>query len=166
MIDEFRAKEHICSSVQWNIHSWAEFDTDEHERTFRIEREDSSLSGFFMYSRNSFFSLSSGWDPEPIESKSHNRWFPQFHLTFTPTGLVSFSNLGVILCPACPSLTPPCIHRERGKSCEAGNIGEDIVMVNQTCNTKMTYDTISSDALAALRISNTVYEIRDTGISI
>jgi hypothetical protein len=118
-----------------------------------------------MYSRNSFFTPGSGWEPEPIESKPHDQWFPQFHLTFTPTGLVSSSNLGVILCPACPSLTSPCIHREHGESCEAGHIGEDIVMVNQTCDAQMTYDTISSDALAVLRISNTVYAIRDTGIS-
>ncbi|MFO7898756.1 MAG: DUF4962 domain-containing protein, partial [Planctomycetota bacterium] len=80
MIDELVPKDGVASCLQWNAHSWAQFDVDRDGRSFRLERDGSSLAGRFLCHRNAFFTLTDGWDPPPMKVKENSRWFDQHNL--------------------------------------------------------------------------------------
>ena len=79
MVDEFEAVPGIVSALQWNLHSWNEFDVDEQERRFTLEREGSALVGHIMCHFNAFFSRTEGWDPPPSTAKDSAQWYQQYH---------------------------------------------------------------------------------------
>ena len=163
MIDEFAAVPGIDSALQWNIHSWNRFAVDEQERTFLLEREGSSLEAHFMYHNNAFFSLSEGWDPPPMRTgKNESQWHQQYHLRFTPSGLVSRRNLGVVLCPGHGSLDRAKVQTERSGETEVARIGEDLVLVGGRDG--VAYDGLHSNGLALLVVQGRGYELRDEGI--
>ena len=163
MIDEFVAVSGIDSALQWNIHSWNRFGVDEQERTFLLEREGSSLEAHFMYHNNAFFSLSEGWDPPPMRTgKDESQWHQQYHLRFTPSGLVSRRNLGVVLCPGHGSLDRAKVQTERSGKTEVARIGEDLVLVGGQDG--VAYGTLRSDGLALLVVHDRRYELRDEGL--
>ncbi len=162
MIDEFVAVPGIVSALQWNAHSWDEFTVDDEARSFRVEREGSAVSGHFMYHHNAFFSLSEGFDPPPAGARDGRQWRNQHHLRFTPAGLVSARNLGVVLCPAHGGLAPAPVRTERAGNAEVARIGDDLAAVNM--GGALNVEGIDSDALAILRLDGHIYEIRDDGL--
>ena len=162
LIDEFRAKPGICSALQWNIHSWSQFEVNEERRSFLLERDGSSLQGHFLYHANAFFSLTEGFDPPPFRTKPSVDWLQQYHLRFTTSELDTRRNLGIVLCPGHTSLRRAHVVPERAEAAEVAHIGDDLVMVNQA--EVMAYEDLRSDALAVLVLKGRQYELRDEGI--
>ena len=163
MIDEFAAVPGIVSALQWNAHSWDDFAVDDEARSFRVEREGSALIGHFMYHHNAFFSLSEGFDPPPAGARDSRQWLNQHHLRFTPAGLVSARNLGVVLCPAHGGLDAAPVQTERIGNAEVARIGDDLAAVNM--GGALNVEGIDSDALGVLRLDGHIYEIRDDGLT-
>ena len=165
MIDEFVAAPGIDSALQWNIHSWNRFSVDEEARTFLLEREGSSLEGHFMYHNNAFFSLSEGWDPPPMRTgKDESQWGQQYHLRFTPSGLVNRRNMGVVLCPGHASLDRAEVRTERSGETEAARIGDDLVLVGGRDG--VAYGEHRSAGLALLVVQGHPYELGDGGVAV
>ena len=163
MIDEFAAAPGIDSALQWNIHSWNRFAVDEGARTFLLERDGSSLEGHFMYHNNAFFSLSEGWDPPPMRAgKDDSQWHPQYHLRFTPSGLVNGRNLGVVLCPGHGLLDRAEVRTERSGETEVAHIGDDLVLVGGRDG--VAYGNHRSDGLALLVVQGRGYELGEAGV--
>ncbi len=163
MIDEFVAVPGLDSALQWNLHSWNRFAVDEEARAFLLERDGSSLEGHFMYHNNAFFSLSEGWDPPPMRTgKDDSQWHQQYHLRFTPSGLVSRRNLGVVLCPGHGSLHRAEVRTERSGETEVARIGDDLVLVGGRDG--VAYGNHRSDGLALLVVQGREYELRDAGV--
>ena len=163
MIDEFVAVPGLDSALQWNIHSWNRFAVDEEARTFLLERDGSSLEGHFMSHNNAFFSLSEGWDPQPMRTgKDDSQWHQQYHLRFTPSGLVSRRNLGVVLCPGHGSLDRAEVRTERSGETEVARIGDDLVLVGGRDG--VAYGNHRSDGLALLVVQGRGYELGDGGL--
>ena len=162
MVDEFAALPHVASALQWNIHSWNSFAVDEDTRRFSLVRGDSTLEGHLMYHHNAFFSLTEGWDPPPMKGKESAQWRQQYHLRFTPSGLVPRRNLGVVLCAGHASLKPAAVQTKRSGSAEVAHIGEDLALVNQ--GREMAFEGVRTDALVFVRVQGVAYEVRDEGI--
>ena len=163
MIDEFVAVPGIDSALQWNIHSWNRFSVNEEKRSFLLDREGSSLEGHFMYHNNGFFSLSEGWDPPPMRTgKDQSQWHQQYHLRFTPSGLVSRRNLGVVLCPGHASLDRAEVQTGRSGDTEVARIGDDLVLVGGRDG--VAYGSHRSDGLALLVVQGLTYVLRDVGV--
>ena len=163
MVDEFVAAHGIDSALQWNIHSWNRFSVDEKARTFLLERDGSSLEGHFMYHNNAFFSLSEGWDPPPMRTgKNESQWHQQYHLRFTPSGLVGRRNLGVVLCPGHGSRDRAEVRTERSGKTEAARIGDDLVLVGGPDG--VSYGEHRSAGLALLVVQGHTYELGDSGV--
>lgn len=120
MVDEFLAVEGMFSSLQWNIHAMDPFEVDEKGRSFALRRGDSGLHGHFLWPHDSFFSLSEGWDPAPVESEYSHLFKQQYHLRFTPSGYVQRRNLAVVLTAELPGeQAAPVIVEQAGKSVAA-----------------------------------------------
>ena len=165
MVDEFVAKENIASSLQWNLHSWNEYEVNEERRLFQIRRGDSVLRGHFMHHKNCFFSLTEGWDPPPMKGKDHAQWHQQYHLRFTPSGIETpVRNLGVILSMGHEHLDVPVVETERVDETEVAHVGDDLILINQ--GRRIEYENHKSDALACLVINGQTYAVRDGGIGV
>lgn len=163
MVDEFVAKNGVASSVQWNMHSWNDYEVNEDRRIFQVRRGDSILRGHFMHHRNGFFSLSEGFDPPPMKGKDNSQWHEQYHLRFTPSGIeVPVRNLGVVLCLAHAHLDAPPVETELVGDTEVAHVGQDLILVNQ--GKGIAYETYESDALILLSIGGRQFEVRDRGI--
>ena len=162
LVDEYIARWDVVSALQWNIHSRVRFEVDEQARSFLIEREGSSLTGHMLYSHNGYFLVSEGWDPPPSRTKPNDQWYPQYHLRFTPSGMESNMNLGVLLCPGHANLKPATIKRERIDGLEAAFIEEDAIYIRQ--HEKIDTDTMDPDALILLRLAGKYYHIDDHGV--
>ncbi len=164
MIDEFVAVPGIDSALQWNIHSWNRFSVDEEARTFLLARDGSFLEGHFMYHNNAFFSLSEGWDPPPMRTgKDESQWGQQYHLRFTPSGLVNRRNLGVVLCPGHGSLDRAEVQTERSGETEAARIGDDLALVGGRDG--VSYGEHRSSGLALMVVQGHTYELGDGGVA-
>jgi hypothetical protein len=155
MVDEFVARENIVSSLQWNIHSWNPFTVDEDRRAFSLEREDSSLTGHFLWGGNGFFSLTEGWDPPPMTDKGGGQWAMQYHLRYTPSGLTERRNLCVILCPGHKYLKKAMVETRREGTTEVAQIGSTELKV---------FGGGGADIVAELLIERTRFAIGDQGL--
>ena len=155
MVDEFVARENIVSSLQWNIHSWNPFTVDEDRRAFSLEREDSSLTGHFLWGGNGFFSLSEGWDPPPMTDKGGGQCAMQYPLRYTPSGLTERRNLGVILCPGHKDLEKAAVQTRREGTTEVAQIGSTELKV---------FGGGGADIVAELLIEKTRFAIGDQGL--
>ena len=164
MIDEFIAVPGIVSALEWNAHSWDEFEVDEEARSFRLERDGSVVAGHFLYHHNSFFSLSDGFDPPPGTAKECDQWHNQYHLRFTPSGLVTERNLGVVLACGHEGLDVARVETERVGGTEIARIGHDLVAVNMGNGVEI--GDLTCDALAILQVGGVLYEVDDGGIEI
>lgn len=163
IVDEFVAKPDIASALQWNIHSWAKFETDE-QRMFWARRGTSLLRGHVMCHKTGFFSLSKGWDPPPMRGKDSAQWRQQYHLRFTPTGIeVAQRNLGVVLCLEHEYLQAPVVDARLAGETEVAAVGDDLVLVNQ--GKGIDYREHASAALIRLSINGVIYEVDDDGIA-
>jgi len=162
MVDEFAALAGVASALQWNIHSWNPFAVDEDARQFALVRGESTLRGCFMYHHNAFFTLTEGWDPPPMRGRENSQWRQQYHLRFTPSGLVPRRNLGVILCAGHAHLQPAAVRAERCGNAEVARVGDDLVMVRQAGD--MAYGEHSTDALVLLVVDGQRYEVGDGGV--
>jgi hypothetical protein len=163
LIDEFVAQPGIVSALQWNIHSWNQFAIDKEQRSFLLERDESSLETHFLYHHNAFFSQSEGWDPPPMKEKENSQWHQQYHLRFTPSGLIERRNLGVILCPGHAHLQRAQVQTERVGQAEVARIGDDLILVNQ--GGPMECENLQGDDLILLRIGGRRYAVGDEGLS-
>ncbi|MCB0116645.1 MAG: DUF4962 domain-containing protein, partial [Caldilineaceae bacterium] len=83
LVDEFVTKPGIVSALQWNLHSWNQFEVDDEAHAFTIRRENSVLHGHFLYHHNAFFTVTEGWDPPPQSAKSNAQWYNQYNLRLT-----------------------------------------------------------------------------------
>ena len=155
MVDEFIAREKIVSALQWNIHSWNPFAVDENQRTFSLEREHASLTGHFLWGGNGFFSLSEGWDPPPMTDKGGGQWAMQYHLRYTPVGLIERRNLGIILCPGHKHLEKAAVQTRREDGAEIAQIGTTELKV---------FGEADTNAVAQLQIEGTQFTIGDQGL--
>ena len=163
LVDEFVARPGIVSALQWNIHSWNEFAVDEEQRSFLLERDGSSLETHFLYQHNAFFSLGDGWDPPPMKGKENSQWHQQYHLRFTPSGLIERRNLGVILCPGHAHLRRARVQTERIGQAEVARIDDDLILVNQGGSIEC--ENLRGDDLILLRVGGRCYAIGDDGLS-
>lgn len=164
MVDEFVAKAGVASALQWNLHSWNEYEVNEERRIFQIRRGDSILRGHFMHHKNGFFALTEGWDPPPMKGKDDSQWHQQYHLRFTPSGIETpVRNLGVILSLGHEHLDVPNVSTELVGQTEVAHVGDDLVLVNQ--GEGIDYEGQVSDALISLTIEGHPYVVRDQGIS-
>lgn len=164
LLDEFRAKPGLASAVQWNLHSWSRFETDEAARTFRAAREGSVLEGHVLLHKNGFFSQSEGFDPLPEREKPSDQWLPQFHLRFTLQGYVEKANLAVLLCPGHAGRPPAAVAARHEGGTELAAIGDDRVLVNQ--GKGIDAENFQSSALAVVYAGGRQYEIGDGGIAL
>jgi len=158
------ARPEVASALQWNLHSWAQFQVDEAERSFLVEREGSSLAGHVMYHHNGFFSLSEGWDPAPFRTKPDAQWRQQYHLRFTCSGMSERRSLGVVLCPGHAGLRRAEVRCERVTGAEVARVGEDTVLVSQ--GTVIEHGGVQSDALALMVLGGRRYEAREEGVRV
>ena len=164
LIDEFVARPDVASALQWNLHSWAQFQVEEAARSFLLEREGSSLAGHVMYHHNGFFSLGEGWDPAPFRTKPDSQWQQQYHLRFTCSGLSERQNLGVVLCPGHGVRRRAEVRCERDGNTEIAHLGEDMVLVRQGAT--LAYGDVQSEALAAVLLGGRQYEVHDAGVKL
>ena len=162
MVDEFVAAEGIVSALQWNIHSWNPFEVDEEGRSFRLQRGDSGLRGHFLWHDNAFFSLSEGWDPAPADSEYRDLFTQQYHLRFTPSGLISQRNLGVVLAAELPGEPAAQVLAERSGKAEAARIGEDRVIVDVGAGLEVDGELLGGVAL--LEVGGVRYAVGEGGI--
>ncbi|MEZ4837175.1 MAG: heparinase II/III family protein [Caldilineaceae bacterium] len=163
LVDEFVTKPGIVSALQWNLHSWNQFEVDDEAHTFTIRRENSVLHGHFLYHHNAFFTVTEGWDPPPQSAKSNAQWYKQYNLRLTTSGLVDRRTLGVVLCPGHASLKPAAVRSERVDDVEFGYIDDIRVAVNQS--TSMTIDGHQTDALIVLTLDGAHYAVTADGIA-
>jgi len=164
LVDEFIATPGVYSALQWNIHSWNQFQHDVDARTFTVNRGASSLSGFMMHHQNGVFSLTDGWDPPPADTKPSDQWFMQYHLRYMPVGLVDRRTLGVVLCPGHGALRPPSVETERCDGTEVAHVGEDLLLTSDTG--AIAYGPVAAECLAAAVIGDRVYRIGDAGLEV
>lgn len=162
LVDEFVAKPGIVSALQWNLHSWNQFEVDEDAHTFTLRRQDSVLHGHFLYHHNAFFTLTDGWDPPPQSAKSNAQWYRQYNLRFTTSGLMERRTLGVVLCPGHASLTPAIVRAERVGDVEFAHIGNARVAINQS--TSMTVEGYETDARFVVWIDGARYVVDGGGV--
>jgi hypothetical protein len=163
MVDEYLAREGVAAGLQWNLHSLAPFAADEAARRFRVEREGSCLVGHVLYHRTSFFTLTAGWDPPPMEQPASRKMeFPMhYHLRFTPVDLPAKRTLGVVLCPGHAKLAPAEVHAERAGATEIARLGEDLVLIGEPG--PIDYEDVQSDAVAVLVLGGRRYELGEEG---
>jgi len=164
MVDEFVAAEGIVSALQWNIHSFEQFEVDEEARSFQLQRGDSGLRGQFLWHDNGFFSLSEGWDPPPAESEYSQYFAQQYHLRFTPSGLVSRRNLAVVLAAELPGERGATVQTDPAGKTEAARIGDDRVIVDVGAGLEV--DGEVHDGLALLEVAGVRYAVREGGIHV
>ena len=163
MIDEFVARPGIVSSLQWNLHSWSPFQVDESQRFFQLEREGRSLTGYFLYHQNAFFSFAEGWDPPPMSSpKSSSQWLNQYHLRFTLNELVPQQTLAVVLCPAHARLPVAAPKTSRSGNTEVCQIEDDLILINS--GSGIEFESFESENIALLVLDNLVYQVTDSGL--
>jgi hypothetical protein len=156
MVDAFAAKVGVDSALQWNIHSWDTFAVNEAEKTFTIKRDHSTVTGTFVCHPNSFFTLTEGWDPPPMAKKGNDEvWQQQYHLRFTPVGMIPSRNLGVVLAPSHNHLTEATVVTEIDGDVEVAHIGNDAIRINPP----------GQQALAELVVDGTAYTIGDGGVT-
>ena len=164
LVDEFVAVPGVYSALQWNIHSWNQFDHDADARTFTLKRGASSLSGHIMHHQNGVFSLTEGWDPPPAATKPSDQWFMQYHLRYMPVGLAETRNLGVVLCPGHAALCPPSVESERCDGTEVAHLGEDLLLTSDTGS--IAYGPVAAECVAAAVIGSRIYRIGDAGLEV
>ena len=164
MVDEYVALHGVFSTMQWNLHSWNEFNVDEQQKRFLVTRGDASLEGYFLWQGNGFFALSEGWDPPPMARKGGDQWAMQYHLRFTPTGLVELPiygwvpvpkrNLGVVLCPGHAYLERPQVVTTREDGVDVARFADVELRVYQ-----------QGEVLAEVNVGDVAYAIGDAAIS-
>ena len=176
LIDEFVATAGVFSSLQWNVHSWAQFEVDDAARTFTVRRDGRSVTGHIMHNRTGFFSVTDGWDPPPSSLKSNDQWLPQHNLRFTPSDLVGRRRvLGVVLCPEYEGHSGPTVRTELvagERPAERAMIGGDSVVLNVSRSPQPgevdARTTPAADAglvIAELTVAGTQYRITDAGMA-
>ncbi len=163
LIDDFEARPGVVSALQWNIHSWAPFAVDEEQRSFVIEREGRTLTGYFLYHLEAFFSVTQGWDPPPLQVKSNDQWLMQHHLRFTPNVMAPRQRLGVVLAAGCERFPAAAVRTERNDGVEFARIGEDAVWLSQ--GGAIPCEGAAPNALAAVRADGALYQITDAGLA-
>jgi hypothetical protein len=155
MIDEFVAKKGVESSLQWNLHSWNRFDVDELNRTFTLTRDHATLKGTFLCHSNSFYSMTEGWDPTPMDRKGQEEdWPQQYHLRFTPVGLERARHLGVVMAPSHQHLSQSEVIPGIDGDVETAQIGSDSVRIHPP----------GERQLAEIVVDGVSYVINDEGI--
>ncbi len=164
LVDEFAAAAGASVAVQWNLHSWAAFQVDEARRAFRLEREDSVLSGWVLHHANGYFTLTSGWDPPPTAgpNRSRDQWLDQHHLRYTCAGFPARLNLGVVLCPAADRIAAAEVTTSVEGRTEQADIGDDRVRI--ASGEPLTWNGVEHDAVALLATGGTVYAVGDDGV--
>ena len=164
MVDEFVARPEVVSALEWNAHSWNEFDVDEEARFFRLMLGGSLVQAHFMHHHNAFFSLSEGFDPPPSAAKPSAQWYQQYHLRFTPVGIVPRCTLGVVLACGHAGRLPAEVATERVDGTAVARIGDDLLAVN--VSGEIAVGAIRSSALAAIVIEGVRYEVSDEGVGV
>jgi hypothetical protein len=130
LVDELEVIPGRPSSMQWNGHGWAPFAMTGDNLGFRLERGGSILEGHFLWHAQSFVTLSDPMDPPPLSDGFDRVRWPEYHLRFTPWGLVEKRrNLGVVLCPGHGGLRPAAVTAARQDSLETADIGGDRLTV-------------------------------------
>ncbi|HET6428326.1 MAG TPA: DUF4962 domain-containing protein, partial [Phycisphaerae bacterium] len=148
LIDDWTAAPGVYAALQWNVHSFERFATNDDRRTFRVERGGSALTGHFLHHHGAYFSLTEGWDPSPMERPDSPARPTQYNLRFNLAGTSDRAALAVVLCPAHAGLTPPEVTTERTGEVEGARIGADLLLVNQGHGIE--HDGRTCDALAVL----------------
>ena len=158
IVDEFEALSGIYSALQWNLHSWSEFQVDEANRQFVCERDGRKLTGHFLFHNHAYFTQNQGWDPEPV-LPDDTKPTAQYNLRFTPSvGFPRRVNLGVVLCPEYGDMTASPLNIARDGDVEVCNFdNEDFVAINPGYSFE--YRGISSNAVCLLYLAGETYEI-------
>ena len=98
-----------------------------------------------------------------MKGKENSQWHQQYHLRFTPSGLIERRNLGVILCPGHAHLQRAQAQTERIGPAEVARIGDDLILVNQ--GGAMECEDLQGDDLILLRVGGRRYAVGDDGLS-
>lgn len=162
LIDEFIAQPDVAAALQWNIHSWNPFTVSEDGKAFTLTRDESVLTGHFLFHHDSFITLSEGWDPPPAKGIASEQWHDQYHLRFCPTVILPRRNLGVVLLPGYPGRPAGEFSSRCEGDTETANIGPDWVAVNPADACKIAAD--QTETVALVRTGGTLYEISAHGI--
>ena len=165
LVDDFVAGARVRAGLEWHIHSQAPFAADEEARTFHVEREGSTLEGHVLFHRTSFFTLTQGWDPPPMEQPATRKLaFPmQYHLRFTPSEMPAHRTLAVLLCPGHANLRPAKVEAELVGDTEVARLEDDRILVRSRGT--IDAEDVTSDALAVLLLDGTRYELGEAGIT-
>ncbi|MBN1809440.1 MAG: DUF4962 domain-containing protein [Planctomycetes bacterium] len=161
LVDEYIGRYGLVGGLEWNIHSLGEFNVNEESKKFIVEREGSQLEGTFMQHRNSFFSVTEGWDPPPRNWKKGDILL-QHNLRFCCVDLKERGNLGVVLAPGHGTIKRADVESDFEGSIEVARIGEDLMLVRETG--RIEYEDIATDALAVVVVDGRRYDIDDKGI--
>ncbi len=165
MVDDLLVGKGMQVGLEWNIHSWNPFTADPASATFHVARDGSTLDGHVLFHQTSFFTLTEGWDPPPMEQPSTRKLeFPmQYHLRFTPSEMPAQRTLGVLLCPGHANLRPATIEAELAGDTEVARLGDDRIFVRG--RGAIDAEGMKSDALAVLLLDGHKYEIGEDGIA-
>ena len=90
-----------------------------------------------------------------MTDKGGDQWPMQYHLRYTPLGLVEKRNLGVILCPGHDHLENAVVQTRREDGVEIAEIGTTELRI---------FGAGGSDSVAELGVAGTRYLIGDQGL--
>lgn len=116
--DTFEARPGILSSVQWNVHSPMEARVDPDQKTFTAESGGEGVKGWFLYSAESFFTVTENWEPGPEQLTKMMDYPRQFNLRFTPAEYAERRAVAVILRPVHRGSDVLSVSRHRGNNRE------------------------------------------------
>ena len=162
LIDEFEAKPGISSALEWNIHSWAQFEVDDAARRFTLSREGRGGIGHVMHHTNGFFTAGEGWDPPPVALEPNPQWQMQYHLRFTPAGYAGRRVLGIVLAPVFADGIQTVVTTEREGAVEVARLGSDWVAVGE--GAKIAFGSGTWDAMAIACLDGRTYGVSDAGV--
>ena len=174
LVDEYVGRPEVVSALQWNVHSFAPFEVDQDERSFRWRRADSEVRGTFLYHDNAYFRLTEGWDPPPGRADHEPEWPMQYSLRFTCSGLGAANqsraearerrNLAVVLAPQSPGVAAAQVRGERHGVAEAAHIGAARVVVDTGKGLEVDGTLVA--ALAVVEVDGARYTVTDDGIAV
>jgi hypothetical protein len=160
LVDEFRAVPGQVATLQWNLHSWDQFEISEIERRFHVGTDGARLHGQFLSHLNSYFTVTKGWNPKPASRAPE--WPVQHNLTYTVAGPAARRILAVVLTPECFGCKPLSVRPFRAGKTEGAALYDDMVLIDQGAG--IDYGDYSSSHTAAIRIDGSWYEIGDCGV--
>jgi hypothetical protein len=129
LVDEVALRPGVAVGLQWNVHGWSPFAVEEEPPVFRLERDGAAVHGHILWQAEGFFTRREEAEPPPVFRGDRRCDQPEYHLRYTPYGIVAARNLGVLLLPLRPGEEPPAVATRRTERGEEAALGGDTLCV-------------------------------------